>query len=182
MMLWQPFYLQFWVTHTLPHHEMEHQQSVNYIWNCILGNEGFAQIHELITVLFTVFIATHSIYNRKNMNCQILNITESQTFKQRLLAVEYQIWIVYYYPSANTTILYKDTDGSVGQPHKNLSNSTEIGDIHRTVLELTVSTYRKPRVPSCQRFNSDQDPNRKSLSGTVANTDWQRIQLSQWIL
>jgi len=44
-MSWQPFHLNQHMTHTLPHYETQHQQSVNNIWSCILGNQGFVHIN-----------------------------------------------------------------------------------------------------------------------------------------
>jgi len=56
-MLWSPFHLKPCLTHKLPHHETERQQSVNNIWSCILGNQGFMQMNQLITEQLTAFIA-----------------------------------------------------------------------------------------------------------------------------
>jgi len=106
-----------------------------------LGNQGFAQINELITELLTAFIAKNSMYNRKNRDSKIINIADCKTCKKRLLAVEYQLFLIYYYPTAKTRTFYKSTDGPAGQPAGNPPNSGRLGDFHQTVPELTVRVY-----------------------------------------
>jgi len=169
MMLWQPFHLRECMTHMLPDHETERQRSVNNVWSCILGNPGFARINELITELLTGFIAKNTTYNRKNTDSKIINITDCKTYKKRLLAVEYLILMIYYYPTAKTRTLYKSTDGPAGRPTDNLRNSDGLGDFHQTVSESTVQAYWQPGAPSCQRFGSNLDPDPNWWSGTIAN-------------
>jgi len=125
----------------LPHHETECQQSINNIWFSILGNQGFTQINELITELLTAFIAKNTMYNRKNVDTEIINVADSKTCRKRLLAVEYLIVIIYNYPTAKARTLYKSTDGPAGRPPDNPANSDRLGDFHRTVPQLTVWVY-----------------------------------------
>jgi len=138
---WPPLKPKTKVTCLLPHPENEHQRSINNIWSCILGNQGFARIHELITELSTAFIAKNITYNRKNTGSKIINIADCKTCNKRSLAVEYQLLIIYYYPTAKTGTLYKSTDGPAGQPTDNPPNSDWLSDFHRTVPELTFRVY-----------------------------------------
>jgi len=137
-MSWQPFHLTQRMTHTLPHHETERQQSVNIIWSCILGNQGFVHIGALITELLTAFIAKNAMDRRQNTYSKIINVANCKTSKKRLLAVKYLILIMYNYPTAKTKTLYKSTDGPAGRPADNPSNPDGLGDLHRTLPELTV--------------------------------------------
>jgi len=140
-MSWQPFHLTQCMTNMLSLHETEHQRSTNNIWSCILGNEGFTLINELITELLTAFIAKNTTYNRKNTYSRKINVADYKTCKKRLLAVEYLISIIYNYPTAKIRTLYKSTDGPAGQPADNLPNSDGLGDFHRTMPKLTVRVY-----------------------------------------
>jgi len=172
MMLWQPFHLKQCMTHKLPHHETERQWSINNIWSCILGNQGFTKMNQLITELLTAFITKNTMYNRKNTDSTIFNVADCKTCKNRLLAVEYLILTIYNYPTAKTRTLYKSTDGPAGLPAHNPPNSDGLGDFHRTMPEMTVGVYWQPG-PSCfQRFSSNPDPDPKWPSGTIANTSW----------
>jgi len=162
------------VTRYLPHSENELQRSVSNIWSCILGNQGFAGIHELITELSNAIIVKNITYNRKNTDSKMINIAECKTCKKRLLAVECQLLIIYYYPSAKTRTLYKSTNGPAGRPTDNRPNSDGFGDFHRTVPELTVQVYWQSGLPICQQFHSEPDPDLKWWSGTIANTSHRR--------
>jgi len=122
-MSWQPVHLQQCKTHTLPHHATERQRSVNNIWSCILCNQGFVQIKELITELLTASIAKNATYTRKNTYSKIINIADCKSCKKRLLAVEYLILIIYTYPTAIPITLYKSTDGPPRRPADNPPNS-----------------------------------------------------------
>jgi len=170
MMLWQPFHLKQCMTNTLPHHETEHQRSVNNIWSGILGNQGFPLINELITELLTAFIAKNTTYKRNNTYSKIINVVDCKTCKKRLFPVEYLILIIYNYSTAKTGILYKFTDGPTGKPADNPPNSDRLGDFHQTVLELTFRVYWHPGPPICQLFGSDPHLDPKWRSETVGNT------------
>jgi hypothetical protein len=79
-----------------------------------LGNQGCAQINELITKLLTSFIAKNTTYNRKNTVSNIINIAVIKKCKKRLLAVEYLLLVIYHYPTAKTRRLSKSTQGLGG--------------------------------------------------------------------
>jgi len=64
--LWVPFQLKQRMTHTLPHHETERQWSVNHIWFCILGNEGFVSIGALIAELLSASKGKNTTDRRQN--------------------------------------------------------------------------------------------------------------------
>jgi len=140
-MSWQPFHLKQCKTHTLPHHATERQLSVNNIWSCLLCNQGFVRIKELITELLTASMDKNATYKRKNTYSKIINVTVCKTCKKRLLAVEYLILKIYTYPTAKTRTLYKSTEGPAGRPADNLPNSDGLGELHRTSPELTVRVY-----------------------------------------
>jgi len=114
MMLWQPFHLKLCMTHPLHYQETQHQRSVNNISSCIMVNQGFVRINELITDLLTPFIAKNKTYERKMADSKIINIADCTTCRKRLLAVEYLILIIYDYQTAKTRMLYKSTDGPTG--------------------------------------------------------------------
>jgi len=126
------------MTYTVPHHKTEHQLSINNLWSCILGNQDFVQINELITELLTASIAKNTTYNRTNTDSKIINIAGCKICKKRLLAVKYLLLVIYKYLTAKTKTLYKSTNGPAGQPADNLPNSDALGEIHQTVPELTV--------------------------------------------
>jgi len=166
----QPFHLNQCKKHTLPHHATERQQRVNHIWLCILCNQGFVRIKELITELLIASIVKNAMYKRKNTYSKIINVADCKTCKKRLLAVEYLILIIYTYPTAKTRTLYKSTDGPAGRPADNPPNSDGLGDFHPFGPELTVWVYWQPRLPIWERFGSDLDPDPKWRSGTVVKT------------
>jgi len=159
----------------LPQHDTERQWSVNDVWSCILCNQGFAWINELITELLTAVIAKNTTYNRKNTDSTITNIADCKTCKKRLMAVKYVILKIYYYPTAQIRTLYKSTDGPAGRLADNQLNSAGLGDFHWTTPDLTVQVYWQPGPPINQRFRSNLDPDRKWQSGTVTNTCWQHF-------
>jgi len=169
-MLWQPFQLIQRMTHTLPHHETERQWSVNNIWFCILGNQCFTRINELRTKLLTAFIAKNTTYNRKNSDSKIINVTDCKTCKNRLLAVENLILIIYKYPTAKTQTIYKSTDGPGRRPAENPPSPDGLGEFHRTLPELMVPLYWQPGPAMWQWFVFDLDPHPKWWSRTVGNT------------
>jgi len=169
-MSWQPFHLKQCMTHMLHYHQTEHQWSANNIWSCILGNQGFVLINELITKLLTAFIAKDRTYNGKNPYSKKTNVADWKTCNKWLLAVKYLILIIYNYPTAKTRTLYKSTDGPAGRLAGSPPNSDMLGDFHRTVPELTVQVYWQPGPPICQQFGSDSDPDPKWQSTAVANT------------
>jgi len=138
---WLPFHLKQCKIHTVPHHATECQRSVNNIWFCILYNQGFVRIKELITKLLTASIAKNATYKRKNTYTKIINVADCKTSKKKLLAVEYLILIIHTYPAAKTRTLYKSTEGPAGRPADNRPNSDGLGDLHRTGPELTVRVY-----------------------------------------
>jgi len=137
----QPFHFKQGFSHTLPHHETERQQSVNNIWSCILGNQGFVRMNVLITELLTASMAQYAMYRRQNTYSKIINVADCKTSKKILLAAEYLVLIIYNYPTAKTRTLYKSTDGPAGRPADNPPNSDGLEHWHRTVPELTVRLY-----------------------------------------
>jgi hypothetical protein len=137
----QPFHLKQRMTHTLPHPVTERQQSVNNIWSYILGNQGIVRINALITELLTASMAKYVTYGRKNSYSKIINVADCKTSKKSLLAAEYLIIIMFNYPTAKTRTLYKSTDGPAGRPADNPPNPDGLGDLHRSVPELTVRVY-----------------------------------------
>src|ERR1700682_5817025 len=104
------------MTHTSPHHVTERQQSVNNIWSCILGNQGFVRMNALITELLTASMAKYATYGRKNSYSKIINVADCKTSQKRLLVAEYLIIIMLNYPTAKIRTLYKSTDGASGRP------------------------------------------------------------------
>jgi hypothetical protein len=159
------------MTHTLPHHESEHQRSINNIWSCILGNQGFLRICAPITELLTTSLAKNATGRRQNTYSKIISVTDCKTFKKRSLAVKYLILIMFNYPTEKTGTSYKSTDGPAGQPADNRPNPDGLGDLHQTIPELTVRACWYPGQPIWQRLGSDLDLDRKWRSGTVANTN-----------
>jgi hypothetical protein len=73
-----------------------------------------AQIHELITELFSAFAGKHTIYTWKSTNSKRIMIANCKTSKMRLLALEYPIWIRYYYQTLKTKAYYESTNGPTG--------------------------------------------------------------------
>jgi len=166
------------MTNTLPHHETERQRSVNNIWFCILGTQGFLRIGAPITELLTTSIAKNATDRRQNMYSKIINVADCKTSKKRSLAVKYLISTMFNYPTAKTTTLYKSTDG----PTDNPPNPNRLGDLHWTVPELTVRVCWQPGPPIWQRFGSDRDPDPKWRSRTVANTNYAKVTPTMGIL
>jgi hypothetical protein len=158
------------MTHTLPHHATERQRSNKNIWSCILGNQGFVHIGALITKILTASIAKNASDRRQNTYSKIINIPDCKLSKKRLLAVKYQILIMFNYPTAKTRTLYKSTDGPAGRPTDNPPNKDGFGDLNQTVYELTVRVHWLPGLSLWQLFGSDADPDPKWWSGTVSNT------------
>ena len=76
------------MTYMLPHPENEHQHGVNNFWSCILGNQGIAQILELITEILTPCIGKITKSERKNTDSKIIDIANCKTCTRRLLDVE----------------------------------------------------------------------------------------------
>jgi hypothetical protein len=122
----------------LPHHETERQRSVNIIWSFILGNQGFPRIGVPITEVLTLSLAKNATGRTQNMYSNIINVADCKTPNQRSLAVKYLILIMFNYPTAKTKTLYKSTDRPTGQPPDNPPNPNRLGDLHRTIPELTV--------------------------------------------
>jgi hypothetical protein len=140
-MSWQILHLKQCIKHMLTHYETERQRSVNNIWFCILGSQGFTQINDLITELLTACTAKNTTYSRKHTDSKIINVAHARTWKNRLLAVEYLILVIYNSWTANTWALSKSTDGHAGRHCDNLPNSYRLGDFHQTVPEFTVRWY-----------------------------------------
>jgi len=154
----------------LSHHKNEHRWSINKVRYCIFGNQGIVRIPELITVLLTAYIGKITIYKRKVMNCKIINITNCETCKMRLLAVEYVIVISYYYQTANAKALCESIDEPAAHPTDNPPNWDRWGVFNRTVPKVIVSVDWQPDMPIRQRFCFDLDPDPKRPSGTIANS------------
>ena len=123
----------------------ERHRSLNNFWSCILGNLVIAQILVLITELLTPLQLKNTKQTWKNTDSKIINIAICKTCKKSLLDVENMILIRYYYETAKTRALYESTDGPAGQPVDNPPNPDRLGDVHRTVPELMVRVYRRPR-------------------------------------
>jgi hypothetical protein len=158
------------MTHTLHHHETESQLSVDEIWSCILGNQGFLRIGAPITELLTTSLAKNAMGRRQNTYSKIINVADCKISKKRSLAVKYLIVIMFNYWTAKTRTLYKSTDGHAWRPADNPPNPNGLADLHRTVPELTVRVCRHPGPPIWQLFGSDRDLDAKWRSGTVANS------------
>jgi len=103
-----------------------------------LDNQGFLRIGAPITKLLTTSLAKNATGKRQNTYSKIINVADCKTSKKRSLAVKYLILIMFNYPTAETRTLYKSTDGPAGQPADNPPNPDWLGDLHRTVPELTV--------------------------------------------
>jgi len=123
------------MTHTLPHHETEHKQSVNNIWSCRLDNRGFLRIGAPITELSTTSLAKNATGRRQNTYSKIINVADCKTSKKRSLAVKYLILIMFNYPTAKTRILYKSTDGPAGRPADNPPNPDGLFVSNRTRID-----------------------------------------------
>jgi hypothetical protein len=126
------------MTHKLPHHETEHQWSINNIWSCILGNQCTVRICALITELFTASIANNATDRSQNTYSKIIRVADCKTSKKRLLAVEYLILIMYNYPTAKQRTLYKSANRPAGHPEDNLPNPDGLGDLHQTVPKFSI--------------------------------------------
>jgi len=142
----------------LPHHETEHQWSVNNVWSCIMGNQCIVRIGALITELLTVSIAKNATNRRLNTNSNTINVAEYKTSKKRLLAVDYLILIMYNYPTAKRRPLYESTDGPAGRPSDNLPDPDRLGDLRRILIKWTVPLGRQPVPSNSQRFGSGPLP------------------------
>jgi hypothetical protein len=149
------------MTHTLPHHETERQRSVNIIWSCILGNQGFLRIGAPITELLTTSLAKNAMGRRQNTYSKIINVADCKTSKKRSLAVKYLILIMFNYPTAKTRTLYKSTDGPAGGLADNPPNPDGFGDLYRTVPELTVRVCWQLGSPIWQQVGFDPDSDTK---------------------
>jgi len=100
-----------------------------------------------------------------------------ENMQKILLAAQYAILVRYYYQTAKARALYESTDGHAGKPADNQPNSDGLGDMHRTVPELTVWLNWEPWPPIWQWFGFDCVPDQKQRSGTVANTTLSRCWL-----
>jgi len=165
----------------LPHHETERQLSVNNIWSCILGNQGFLHIGAAIAELLTTSLAKNAMGRRQNTYSNIINVADCKTSKKRSLAVKYLILIMFNYATAKTRTLYKSTDAPAVRPADNPPNPDGLGDLHRTVPESTVRVCWQPGPPIWPQFGSDPDPDPKWRSRTVANTRYHNISLETGI-
>ena len=124
--IWQPLGAKIAATRSLAHPDNECQRSVHNFGSCIYGNQGIAQIFEHIKEPLTTLIGKNIIYQRKNTDSKIINITNSQTCKYELLTVEYTMLISHYYHTAKSKALYESRDG----PTDNRPNSDWLGDFH----------------------------------------------------
>jgi hypothetical protein len=155
----------------LPHHETDHQRSINNIWSCILDNQGFLRIGAPITELLTTARSENETGKKENTYSKIINVADCKTSQKRSLAVKYLILIMLNYPTAKTGKLSRLTDGPAGQPADNPPNSDGLGYLHRTVSKLTVQVSGHPGPPIWQRFGSDPDPDPKWRLATVSNNN-----------
>jgi hypothetical protein len=57
--------------------------SVNTIWSCMLGNQRFVQIYELISKLMSAFITKDIMYKMKKHRFQNNQYRGLQIFKKR---------------------------------------------------------------------------------------------------
>jgi hypothetical protein len=92
MMSLQPFHLKQYMTHTLPHHETECQRSVNTIWSCMLGNQRFVQIYELITKLMSAFITKDIMYKMKKDRFQNNKYRGLQNMQKEIIGYRIPHW------------------------------------------------------------------------------------------
>lgn len=155
----------------LLHPENQLHWRVHNVWSCILGNEGSAWIHELITELLTTCICKHTTYKRKPMDSKIINITNCKPYNKRLLAAEYAILIVYYDQMAKTGELNGCTDEPTVQHADNPPNCDLLGDFHWTLPEFTVLVNWQSGYPSWKWLGSNPDCDPKQRSGPVSNTN-----------
>jgi len=143
---------------------------LRHFWSLPETKIHFADVGAPITEQLTTSLAKNATGRGQNTYSKIINVADCKTSKKRSLAVKYLILIIFNYPTAKTSILYKSTDGPAGRPADNPPNLDKLGDLHRTVSEMTVRGYSQPGPTMWQKFGSDQDPDPKWRSGTVANT------------
>jgi hypothetical protein len=62
-----------------------------------LGNQGIAQIVELITELLTAIIGKNAKFKRKNKDSKLIDIAHCKICRPGLLDIEYAILIRYNY-------------------------------------------------------------------------------------
>jgi len=146
------------------------KMSINNLWFCIWRNQGITLILQLLTELLFAFPGENWKHKRKNMDCQIINISNCKTFKKRLLDVELAILVIYCYKTATTRALYESTDWPSGRSTDNPPNSTGLGDFHWIVPELMVHLYSPSRLPIWHQFGLYSNLNLIWKSGTIANT------------
>jgi len=79
-------------------------------------------------------VGNNAIYEMKNTDSEILNMTNHTPFKKILLAVEHAILVSYYYRTAKVKTLYESIDGPADHP----PNVDSLGDFYRTIPELSV--------------------------------------------
>jgi len=108
---------------SLPHFQNEHHPQVNNFQSCILGNEGIAQIYEIITEQWTALVLLNTQHKRKNIDSKITNVATCKVIKKVFLHVHYVILIKYNYQMAKARALYESPDGPTGQPADNPPNS-----------------------------------------------------------
>jgi len=136
MRYWQPLGARTTATLSQPHPENQRQQSINSFISCIFGIEGITWMFVHISESFTALRGKNTIYQWKNMDSKLINITNCKTCKNMLLVVENTILIRYYQQTAKTRALCESVDGPAGQPADNPPNSDRLGVYHQIVPEV----------------------------------------------
>jgi len=137
----QPFHLKQCRIHMLPQHETERQWRVNNNCSCLLGNQGFTRINELISELLSALIAKHTTYHRKDTDSKPIKVADCKACKQRSLAVKKLVLILYNYLISKRSTLNISTDGPGTRQAENQSNSHLVGDLYQIVPNLTIWVY-----------------------------------------
>jgi len=169
MRYWHPSGAKTAARCSLPHPENEHQWRIHTFLSCKIGNQDIALIFEHLKQLLTTLIRKNIPYARKNSHSKTIDITNCQTRKSELLAVEFTILIIHYYQTSKSGAWYESIDGPAGWPADNPPKSDRLGNFRWTVPQLAVRVYQHTGRPMWQPFGSDPDLDLKSRSGTVGN-------------
>jgi len=122
----EAFQLQQCTISSLHHLENERSWSINHCWSSILGNQGIARIHEIITALSTTIVLLNRKHRRNNIDSKITDVTTCKVIKIVFLDVNHVILIKYNYQTAKAMALYESTDGPTGQPADNLTQFRQV--------------------------------------------------------
>jgi hypothetical protein len=138
----------------------------------MLGDQDIVQICEIITEQLTALVHCNTNQKSQNIDSKMTDVAICTVIKKVFLEVNWLILIQYSYQTAKSRALYKSTDGPA-EVHANYpSNSAWLGDVHRSLPELTISVYWTRGPELWRRYSSDPDHDLepKRHSGTVANT------------